>query len=243
MVRKHHHGQLIGSKLEAGEEAAGILVDLGVEEAMRIGVAGHEALQAQGVAVVLGSDQLDPTLAVRDQAGATQDEGPHDDLADVRLAGDQSSEVGAFDAGYAGGLGGAAGDQNLSVIEQVHLAGELTGALGSDDVLVAFGVVFKHLHRPVQHQEEVGSAFATLEQHIAGLETNFRSVLGHAGDLLIVEHRESLRLAGVGVARLGGLQGCSVSLRHCALLISTAGLEAGSNRWPSRSIVQLNVTL
>ncbi len=97
MVRRDHDRELVGRELEAVEEPAGVRIDLGVEQAVRVAVAGKEALKAQGVAAVPGPDQHDATPRVPDEADAAQDERPHDDLADVRLAAHQATEVGALD--------------------------------------------------------------------------------------------------------------------------------------------------
>ncbi len=97
MVRRDHDGELVGRELEAVEEPARVRIDLGVEQAVRVAVAGEEALKAQGIAAVPGTDQDDTTPRMPDEADAAQDERPHDDLADVRLAGHQATKVGALD--------------------------------------------------------------------------------------------------------------------------------------------------
>ena len=55
-------------------------------------VAGEELAQPLGIGGMAGADQLHPALAVADQRDAAQDEGAHDRLADVGLAGDQLRE-------------------------------------------------------------------------------------------------------------------------------------------------------
>ena len=67
----------------------------------------------------------DAAPRVPDEADPPQDEGPHDDLADVRLAGHQATKVGALDPDHPAVDAGSTGDQDLSIVEQVELAGEL----------------------------------------------------------------------------------------------------------------------
>ena len=55
-------------------------------------------------------------------------------LAHVRLGGDEAAEVGTPDPHDAARPGGLAGDEDLAVVEQVHLAGELARAVGREDV-------------------------------------------------------------------------------------------------------------
>ena len=95
MPRQHDHRQLGRGQREALEEAAGIGVLLGVEQAQRVGVAVQELLQAQGVGAVRRTDQHRRALPVAEQADPAQDEGAHDDLGDVGLALHQAAEVGA----------------------------------------------------------------------------------------------------------------------------------------------------
>jgi hypothetical protein len=82
-------------------------------------------LQPQGVAAVAGAHERDGALVVLDQPGAPQDEGAHDDLADVGLGHDHAVELFARDPQDAGLSLGAARDEDLAVVEEVELASEL----------------------------------------------------------------------------------------------------------------------
>jgi hypothetical protein len=101
MVRRDHDGELVERELEALEEPARVRIDLGVEQAVWVAVARQKALEAQRIAAVPGPDQHDATPRVPDEADAAQDERPHDDLADIRLAGHQAAKVGALDPDHA----------------------------------------------------------------------------------------------------------------------------------------------
>ena len=127
LVRRDHHRQLVGRELEAAQEAVGVRVEVGVEQSVRVAVADQETLEAEGVGAVAGPDQDDPTVDVADQPDPAQDERPHDDLADVRLAGDQAAKVGALDPNDPTVGAGAARNEDLAIVEQVQLAGELPG--------------------------------------------------------------------------------------------------------------------
>jgi hypothetical protein len=75
-------------------------------------------------------DQHDAAMPVPDEPDPAENEGAHDDFADVRLAGDQTTKIGALDPDYPAVDAGSARHQDLSIVEQVELAGEL--ALGMD---------------------------------------------------------------------------------------------------------------
>ena len=201
--RRDDHRQVAGLQVEAVEEAAGIGVGLGVQHAVRVAVARHEALQPLHVARMPGPNQHDAALRVLDEADAAQDEGAHDDLADVGLGGHQAAEVGPADAHHARRPGGAARDQDLAVVEEVHLAGELALAMHRDDAGRAMHVQVQDLDRSLQHQEEVDAALAAFEQQraigdVLGLAVG-RHTIGEFGRQL----REGLLLARIRVARVG----------------------------------------
>ena len=202
MVRRDHDGELVGRELETVEEPAGVRIDLGVEQAVRVAVAHQEALEAQGIAAVPGPDQHDGAMRVPNEPDPPEDEGPHDDLADVRLAGHQTTKVGALDPDYPAVHAGATRHQYLSIVEQVEFAGELALGMDREDVRLASGVEVEDLDVALEHEEEVDRALAALEDERALREPFLGAVGRNPRGHLLAQPREGLRLAGIRVARI-----------------------------------------
>ena len=195
--------QLARLQGEAFEEAAGIGVALGVEQPVRVAVAGEELGQAMGVAAVAGADDDHASLAVPDQADAAQDEGAHHDLADVGLVGDQPAELRPVHAHDPARHRGAAVHQDLAVVEEVELAGELALAMGVEHALGAVVVGLEDLDAAFEHEEEVDAALAAREHRRAGGQRLFLAVAGDARGHLHREPGEGLGLALVGIGGVG----------------------------------------
>jgi hypothetical protein len=161
----------------------GILVDIGVEQPVGVTIADQEAAQARGVRGMRRTSEDDTALPALDQAHATQNEGAHDDLADVRLARNQLAETGRVHAHETGFHARASVDHDLAFAEEVDLTGELVGAMNHDGPrrAVLGGIV--DLDRALDHEEIVDTAFATPEQHGAGghdlFVTVFHQPRGH----------------------------------------------------------------
>jgi hypothetical protein len=113
---------------------------------------------------VTGADQHHPALRIAHQPHTAQDEGAHDDLADVRLGLDQPGEATARHTDDAAVLAGDAADQDLAIVEQVELAGELARAMDVDDALLAACARVRDLDRAFDDDEEVDAPLAAGEQ-------------------------------------------------------------------------------
>ena len=107
-------------------------------------------------------DQHDTAMLVPDKPDPG-DEGAHDDFADVRLAGDQTTKIGALDPDYPAVDTGATRDQDLSIVEQVEFAGELALGMDREDVRLASGVEVEDLDVTLQHEEEVYASLTARE--------------------------------------------------------------------------------
>ena len=167
-TRQDHDRQLVLHELEACEEPAGVRVAIGIEKPMRVAVPRQEALQPQGISGMAGADQHDAAMRMPDQADATQDEGAHDDFADVRLGDDEAPEIGPLDPDDAAVLARPCADQDLAIVEQVELTGELVCPLGGEDGGEPVGIGVEDLDRPFDDEEEVDTPFASAEEQRAG---------------------------------------------------------------------------
>ena len=77
---------------------------------------------------------------------------------------DQPAKVGARHPDHPAVDGGAAADQDLAVVEQVELAGELALAQHDEHVGRAVVVAIVDLDLALEHEEEVDAALPPLEQ-------------------------------------------------------------------------------
>ncbi len=143
---------------------------LGVELPVRIAIASHEALQPQSVASVSRPNQNHPSLRMPYEPDPPQDEGPHQNLANVGLARDQVPEIGTLDADHAAVGPGTARDKDLTVVEQVHLSGELARLVDRQDGRLSMIFRVENFDRTIEHQEEVPAALAALEDDVACLQ-------------------------------------------------------------------------
>jgi hypothetical protein len=132
--------------------------------AVRIAVARQEALDPERVAAVRRADQHDAGLGVLHQPYPAQDEGSHDDLANVRLGLDHAWEHGSRHPDDPAFRTCVPAHQDFAIVEQVELAGELALAVEVDRLLASFGAAVGDLDRAFQHDEEVDAALAAREQ-------------------------------------------------------------------------------
>jgi hypothetical protein len=188
--------------MKAFKEPSGRRIRLGIQDAVRKVVAGHECLDALSVGAVPRPHQCH-TVAMTHHADAAQNESTHDDFADVRLARHEAPEIRSLDANDAGCLRGARRYQDLAVVEKVHLAGELPWRMNRDEVGLAANVGFEDFDRSGHDQKEVDAALSALEQHRPRRDVLLAAELPDPGCHLRVHAREGLRLAGV---RIGGVQ-------------------------------------
>ena len=213
MARRDHHRQVGAAQREAVEKAARVGVVLGVEQAVRIGVAAQELEQPHRVGAVRRTDDDDAAVDVADQADAAQDERAHDDLADVGLGRDQAAEVGAAHAQQDAVLAGARADQHLALVEEVELAGELARAQDDEDLRRVVLVDVEDLDRSRDDDEEIDAAVAAREDRRARRDALLAAVARHPREHLGAEAREGLRLARDRVARVErGVEGAVLAV-------------------------------
>ena len=82
-ARAHDNRQSGGIEMELLDQRAGLFVRLGVEALMRMAVAAQEVSKPQHVAVAGAADDHRAAAAGLDQPDASQNQGPHDALAEV----------------------------------------------------------------------------------------------------------------------------------------------------------------
>ncbi len=96
---------------------------------MRIAVARQEILQPHQFGIVAAADQNRARAALRDQRHPAQDEGAHEDLANLGGTDHQRAQMRSVERQRRAAVpSGAAHGQRLLAGERPDLAGELTGA-------------------------------------------------------------------------------------------------------------------
>lgn len=185
-------------KLETLDKAVGFGLALRVDQAMRITVAHKEALQPQGIGTVPRPNQHHAAEASADQTHAPQDEGTHDDLADVRFRGHHAAKIIRVHAQYVAVHGHTRGRHHGAAVEHVHLAAELPRRVHREDIGLTVLVDIEDLDDAVQHKEEVDAALAALEQHRASRYVFLLPVGGDAPDHGGVKARNICSLRFIG---------------------------------------------
>ncbi len=127
----------------------------------------------------------------------------HDDLADVRFRRHQPAELRSRDAHQAAVGGGASVHQDLAIVEEIELAGELAIALHREDPGAAAFVQLEDLDASLEDQEEVDAALAALEEQRPGGDALLDAEGGGARGLLGREPRKDLGFAFVGISAVG----------------------------------------
>jgi hypothetical protein len=100
---------------------------------------------------------------VADQAHPAQNEGAHDDFADIAFGGHKAAEVGPFHAYDPRTSSSASADQSLAVIEEIEFAGELPLAVDRDDLRLAPVAVLENFDGSLENEEKIYAALSSLE--------------------------------------------------------------------------------
>ncbi len=232
MVGRDDDGQFVGSHAETFEKALGVGVMLGVEQSMRIAVAHQKALEPQRIAAMTRPDQDRAATGMADDADASQNEGAHDDLADIGFAAHHAAERDRIEPGQTGRHGGFAADQDASRVEQVEFAAELTIPMGGENPLLPVRIVVEDLDRPVQDEIEVGAALPALEQHRAGRDLLLDPIGRHSFRHLGRENRKRLRQPLVGIGLIDHCELGHIAVGHSDLFPHQYPPWAGA--WPAR---------
>ncbi len=158
------------------------------------------------VSALRAADQRHRALLMLHQRDAAQDEGAHDDLADIGFGNDQPPEIGARHADHLGRPRCASADQDLAVVEQVELAGELARAMAVDDTFLAMIAMIDDLDLAGADEEEIDRAFAAMEDIIAVCQRLVQAETRDSARHVLAQHREGLLEPGIGIAAVDRLR-------------------------------------
>jgi hypothetical protein len=162
---------------------------------MGITVAAKKILEATEMRRARYADQHRARSSLLDQTDAAEDEGAHDDLADLRRANHQCAYMRGIEGQRRATLGaGSAAGQHPPAGKLIHLAGDLAHVMRCDWCLSIEGVPTHDVDRAFQHEPGRRVSLADVEHDLAGR----KRARGPAGktlrrfDLRRVENRENL---------------------------------------------------
>ena len=195
--------------LELVEERLGVSVLLDVEVAVGMAVSGEELHQTKGAGVVARADQHRVAHVEVDQPHPAEDEGPHQQLAELGIGHDEVAELGRRDVHHLSVGVHPGGDQCPPAGEEADLPGEASRPMGDLDVRLSEAAE-DDLHLPGEDDVEVDVLVALVEEHLPGLDRPPLPQPGDAGQLDLGQPGEHLRLAvggEIGRRVVDGLKG------------------------------------
>ena len=126
------HGHLIELDSEAVEQGLHARIAIHIQVDIRVAVAGQKLLHSVRAPAETRADEHQAAELVGDERGATQEEGAHEDVAQLRVGLDHAAERIAVDLEHLAVLAGASPHQALASGQQTGLAGETAAVVHGD---------------------------------------------------------------------------------------------------------------
>ena len=164
------------------EQGLDVGVAFEIEVGVRMGVAVQELPDAQRARAMAGTDDDDVAEIVRDQLHPAQDEGAHQDLADLGIGLHQRQHAFAAELDDLPGLADAGAHEGGARGDHVDLAGEIARAVQGDELLGA-GEGLGDLDLARGDDKERHVLLAGFDQHLAALRRPPLAVGSHPRDL------------------------------------------------------------
>ena len=184
--RNFFHGDVktVEQFLSAG---IGIEIDVGV----RMSVAGEKLAQTQRLGRVPGAHQNNVSPALVDQRNPPQNEGTHEDFAEFRISGDESSQIIAAHFQKFAGLTYAAPYEAPAARDHRDFSGEFARPMLNDQLL-APQVRLDDFQASREQHEKRNVAVTRLKQDVANF--HFPNLAGRTNtvDLVGGKYRKSL---------------------------------------------------
>src|SRR6266699_6747448 len=140
------------------------------------------------------AEEHDVAESARDQDHAAEDEGAHEDLAQLGVGLQEEKKIIAADLDDFARLGSPNGHESAPPGQQVHLAGEVARAVGGYELLAAGGVA-DDFEAGGQDQKERVLLLPRFDEHFAALYAPLPATSGNARDLFRRQRRKHLLLA------------------------------------------------
>ena len=176
------HGDVGHADREAIEQVLDARVAVQVEVGVGMAVAGEELLDPEGPGTVHRSDEHDVAQAACDQLPPAQQEGAHEDLAQLAVGLHQREQMVAIDLDHFTRLDGADAPESAAPGQHGHFAGELPrpkrghGFLGRTDRS-------HDLDQALGDDEEARRLLAGFSQHVARRHGAYPSMRRDAREL------------------------------------------------------------
>ena len=194
------HRDLVDADVESVQHHLHARIGLDVLVGERLTVAAEEFLDVLGAARMARSEQDHVVAVLGRQRHPPQDEGAHQDLAQLRVALHQRAQVLPIDGDDRAVGGGARAHQAAPGRQHVDLAGELPGVVNHHRLL-AIANQPDDLDRPRQHHEESRVLLPHLDQHLARADV---AAAPDAADALDLRRRKLGEHLGGAVHHVGG---------------------------------------
>ena len=196
-VPEHHlapadqQGHVGDGDLEVVQEVLHAGVPVEVDGRVRMSVARQELLDAERARAMARPHEHDVSQPLRDQLHPAEDEGPHDDLAQLAVGLHERQELLAIQLDHLARLAGARPEKRAAPGEHVDLAAELTRSVQGDERFGGSGRP-DDLDLTGGHDEERHDLVARLDEHLPALDLALAPVGVDARDLRRRQRRERL---------------------------------------------------
>src|SRR6266850_5346261 len=222
-------------ELEPVEERLHVRIALHLLIGEGLSVAAQELSDTQRGCRVAGADEDQAAVAVGDERHPPQDEGAHEDLAELEVPLHESAQMLAIDDDDRSVAESPAADEGAAGGQHVDLAREFPGTVDRDLLLAA--VERAHdLDGPFDDDEEAGVLLPRLEQHLAGAHAASLADSGDPAELSGGQLGEHLVAAvDVGVDHRSNVRRLSCSIKSGPPAAGTAGTADDTGCLPSAS--------
>ena len=160
------HRDVLGLDVKAIEELLHPGVAIEIDVGIGMTVPGQELLDPQRAGAMVRADEDDVAEAAGDELAAAQDEGAHQDLAELAVGLHQRQQPLALDLDHFPVLGAAQPHQAAAAREHVDFAGEVAGRVHDDELVAGRGRAH-HVQRAARDDEERRVGAPDFEQDLA----------------------------------------------------------------------------
>ena len=174
----HDHRYLVDPDVEPIQQRLHVWLALHLLVGERLSVSDQELSDAQRVCRMTGADEDQAADAVGDERHPPQDEGAHEDFAELEVPLDESAQMLAIDDDDRSVAESPAANEGATRGQHVDLAREFPGTVDGDLLFAAVGRAHD-LNGPFDDHEEAGVLLSNLEQDLAGAHA---ASLAHTGD-------------------------------------------------------------
>jgi hypothetical protein len=175
------------------------VVAAAIDEPQRIAIPHGKALQAQRIGVVRRTDEHDAAVTMVQKPHPAQNEGPHEDLAEIRFRRHHAADVPVQDPDNPSLAQGSRGDEHGTRADVIQFTSELPGPMDGQGFLTAISARPGDRDFTLDHEKEIGAALAAVKQSLAWADRLLRTVRGDPRYQLRWKLRENLGGAGVRV--------------------------------------------